>query len=435
MLSNRKFIVVLFAVTIVVLLAGVGQLFRLRFAAGDVYPPYSSLRADPMGTKAFHDSLKELSGLKVERWYKESKDLPPGAGAGLFFFGLAQSDVRWIPSNEAEDLNQFMRDGGSMILTLKAVTNGRETPEDKARRERREKKEAEKESEEKSKSAPSGDQPKKDGDGDGKKKRSGEKKEKPVRVELSKLWGVQVVLSSLQEEPTGRWIPEDAQLQSGVVGALPLSLAWHSPLVFTNLTDDWKAVYKRGTDPVWIEKNIGKGKMVLISDSYPFSNEALQKHRDAAVLSHVIGASQRIYFDETHLGVGEDPGIASLIRRYRLEGVVFVFLLLGVLFIWRSVTSLVPPDMEIAGVEGNVVAGRDSGTGFVNLLRRGVPAGELLSVCLAEWRRYWGVGRGDREQKIAAVEAIIKSPPAGKGESPVVKYREISRLLRTKSGL
>ena len=42
---------------------GLVHLFRLRFAAGDVYPEYSSLRADPLGAMAFCESLERMPGL------------------------------------------------------------------------------------------------------------------------------------------------------------------------------------------------------------------------------------------------------------------------------------------------------------------------------------------------------------------------------------
>jgi len=33
------------------------RLFSLRYARGDSYPPYSTLRADPAGAKALADAL------------------------------------------------------------------------------------------------------------------------------------------------------------------------------------------------------------------------------------------------------------------------------------------------------------------------------------------------------------------------------------------
>ena len=38
------------------------NLFLLRFRAGDIYPPYSSLRSDPLGTKAL---VKALVGVAL----------------------------------------------------------------------------------------------------------------------------------------------------------------------------------------------------------------------------------------------------------------------------------------------------------------------------------------------------------------------------------
>ena len=42
-------------------------MFDLRFSTGEVYPYYSTLRSDPLGTKALYYSLQELPGLRVER--------------------------------------------------------------------------------------------------------------------------------------------------------------------------------------------------------------------------------------------------------------------------------------------------------------------------------------------------------------------------------
>jgi hypothetical protein len=50
-------------------LAGVIYLFDLQFAAGDVYPEYSSLRTDPSGARLIYDSLARLPGLSLGRNY------------------------------------------------------------------------------------------------------------------------------------------------------------------------------------------------------------------------------------------------------------------------------------------------------------------------------------------------------------------------------
>ena len=61
MLKKDKTLRWLLPALIVVFGAGVIRLFQLRFEAGDVYPPYSSYRADPLGTRALYQSLENLN--------------------------------------------------------------------------------------------------------------------------------------------------------------------------------------------------------------------------------------------------------------------------------------------------------------------------------------------------------------------------------------
>src|SRR4051794_19240725 len=87
---KRTLLVALLAIGLVVLLAaGITQLFSLRQQTGDVYPPYSTLRADPMGAKAFSEALAEMPGLHIERSFRE----PPrgqDAPATIFVAGVTK---------------------------------------------------------------------------------------------------------------------------------------------------------------------------------------------------------------------------------------------------------------------------------------------------------------------------------------------------------
>src|SRR5229473_4914133 len=77
-----------FAVLLVaVFLIGIVELFLLRFAAGDVYPPYSSLRADPSGTRALYESLEKIPGATVVRHLKPLSMLE-GAEGVVFYAGV-----------------------------------------------------------------------------------------------------------------------------------------------------------------------------------------------------------------------------------------------------------------------------------------------------------------------------------------------------------
>src|SRR4028118_812068 len=69
-----------FALLFVVLGAGfvyaLAHLFALRFETGDIYPPYSSWRAEPLGTKGLADALAELPNVKVQRNVERIPKLP-----------------------------------------------------------------------------------------------------------------------------------------------------------------------------------------------------------------------------------------------------------------------------------------------------------------------------------------------------------------------
>jgi len=66
--------------------AGVMYLFGVQFAAGDVYPEYSSLRSDPMGTKLLFESLARMPAVTVARNYLPLDVL--GESGAVFLIGL-----------------------------------------------------------------------------------------------------------------------------------------------------------------------------------------------------------------------------------------------------------------------------------------------------------------------------------------------------------
>jgi len=108
-----------------------------------------------------------------------------------------------------------------------------------------------------------------------------------------------------------------------------------------------------------------------------------------------------VVFDETHLGVTADPGIAALARRYGLAGAFFVLLLLAALWIWQRMALFVPPAEE----HPEVLLGYHPAAGLEALLRRSVPASELAETCVAEWRRT------ARPAEIARVERALAAAP------------------------
>src|ERR1041384_7220378 len=80
-------------------MAGVIYLFLLRFEAGDVYPPYSSLRADPLGTMAWFESLQKLPSLTVRRDMSSNSKLPEDKDTTYLHLAANELEWRWMESD------------------------------------------------------------------------------------------------------------------------------------------------------------------------------------------------------------------------------------------------------------------------------------------------------------------------------------------------
>src|SRR5437867_3874021 len=97
---------------------GLIRLFDLRFQAGDVYPPYSSLRADPLGAKALYESFDHL--LRVERNFKPLPKLQSGSETAFFMLALEPRQLRINPA-ELKELERYVLTGGRLVLSFLPV--------------------------------------------------------------------------------------------------------------------------------------------------------------------------------------------------------------------------------------------------------------------------------------------------------------------------
>ena len=179
-----------------------------------------------------------------------------------------------------------------------------------------------------------------------------------------------------------------------------------------------------------IERTKGAGTFVLASDSWFVSNEALRKDRQAGVLAWFVGTNPNLVFDESHFGIVEQPGIAGLMRKYRLHGFAAGLSLLAGLFIWRNALSLVPPYPQ--ETREPYVLCKETAAGFVNLLRRNVAAHEILSVCFEEWTKSLVQGKVHAIARVDKAQAVLEAESArpAREQDPVGTYREICRVLK-----
>jgi len=397
MLNRRAILFITLAALAAVFVWGVVHLFALRFAGGDVYPEYSSLRADPFGTKIYFESLKGASEAHVRRNFRAPQHLPDGRDATLFVFGLPWDELE-SDEQEYRKLDGFVRNGGRLVVTLYPqlamprfwgrilATNN---PAFK-----------------------------------------GKTKDELGRtvIDLTEKWGCRLDFHEVKRgsDRTLQPVPVTALLPQ----QMPPSISWHSALIFTNLSFDWKVIYARGTDPVMIERQLGSGTIVFATDSYFASNEALQKEREPKLLAWLAGANRDIIFDEAHLGVHETTGIAGLARRYNLHGGIFALVVLAALFVWKNSLSFVPSPENAAAAEE--VRGRESAAGFVNLLRRSISSEQLLQTCLTEWHKSRALDRRASPRKREKVRAAVESFNTSAQPNPIETYKTISSILNEK---
>jgi hypothetical protein len=397
----------------VVFAGGLGWLFRLRLDHGDLFPEYSTLRADPLGTRAIFEALQELPGLKVERSLQPMHKLTESPARTLVFAGMDRNRWDAFSVKEANALEAAARAGSRLVIVFKAERASRDGVED-AREDLKKRKEAKAKKEAKKKA-----QEKKDAETPREKEtrspRNDEDKELALKfqpADWTRRLGFELRERLILDHDEGAVRKADAPVE------LEAKIPWKSDLYFkATHGSDWRVLYTRGFSPVLMEMSLGRGSVVVATDTFFLSNEAMQKARETALLSWLVGGNARVVFNESHLGVQEDVGIARLARRYGLAGAFFVLLLLTALFVWQRVALFVPPALESA----ETALSYHPSAGLEALLRRALPANKLAQTCVNEWLRTSRAGEADK----ARVQAAGQS-----GKTPAETYNAIVRALK-----
>jgi len=378
---------------LIAFLAGLVKLFHLRFEAGDVYPEYSSLRSDPLGAKALHESLENL--VDVQRNYRQLTALDSYDKAAVLFLGVPPGELE-CEAAAFKAIEAFVRGGGRLVIAL----------------------------------LPSYDQPPTGPRGPRPPAAAQSDPDATPPVSLTNAWNFTVAYSAVSRDIRGVYKPARATLRSEwETNELPENIDIHTARFFDNSDGYWDVAYERqGNRAVVMERKVGSGTIVLAADSYYFSNEALLKNRQPELLSWFIGQNQKVVFDETHLGVTESPGVAALARKYRLHGLFAGLLLLAALFVWKNSSSLIPRDFrdELSDAS-EVVVGRDAAAGFVNIMRRNIRRQDLLGLCLDEWKQT--CSQQVTRTRLEAIQRIIDEDNARDEHDPVRVYRAISQTL------
>ncbi|MEM7700071.1 MAG: DUF4350 domain-containing protein [Verrucomicrobiota bacterium] len=422
---NRRFFAVgvLLLLGVILIAAFVGVL-RGRLIDGRVYPHYASFRADPLGTRALYETLERLPEFEVRR------NLVPlarvddlGENDAFLILGYPRDEmVGWrIP--EDSGLFKSVEAGARLVITV----NPQFVPERFAPVKTKEEKtwaERRRDLIEKQRRAFRNEE-------DDPEESTAEESEAilealEVGPRLLSFLGFQIADPRDFKRPEGGWTTESKQ--QGEQAPTP---RWRSQFRFEALADEWETVLEIEGEPVVMERAFGKGLIVLASDTYFVSNEAMHLDPSPEFCLWLLGDKSRVVFDETVHGSVEQGGAMKLIRRYRLHGVFVGVILWVILWAWRSGSSLAPrsEDLDRGLIGASAVSGETSETGFLRLLRRSVPRKRLLETCLSTWRD--GEHRQIPTGKLAKINEILGRHQHAPDRFGIVQaYREIAAALR-----
>jgi hypothetical protein len=340
---------------------GAEQVAVMPLETGEVYPLYSTLRADPLGAMALYQSLAALPELNVSRLYKRRSVLD--AGAALLVLGVDagawnQTAENKIDADTIDGYEHLIQKGGRLLIAFLPARAPNEFSGSFA-----------------------------------------------TSVIVRAKWDLGLAYHKRHGEDV-------------TLAAIPRRSA-----LYFDPGPEWSILAQRDGAAVAVERTLAGGTLVLVSESYPLSNEGLRESRDAASIARLIGPARRIVFDENHFGVAEEGSVVGLLRKYRLQGALAILLVVVALFVWRSASSFLPP-REGFKEQQRVIPGRDSQEGLTSLLRRSVPEPQLLDACHREWMRSTPSTR-----QAQLVEAEIAR---WRGRPPVDAYRAACQVLTEK---
>ena len=376
--------------------SGAIRLFSLQYAKGDEYPAFSSLRTDPQGIKALADSLASLPNISVKRNFRPLIRLQPTSPITLVYAGL--DPLTTWDGDELREFNRLLSLGSRAVFTFAPEDSSETAPEKVAP----------------TKTPPIPPAPPTDSPPNS-----------PLSFDsVAKTWGFQfATFPHSKKSPSLLAKPPDS------ASPLEPQIPWHSLLYFKNLSPEWTVLYRANRQPVVIERSLNSGSVILASDSFFLSNQALREGHHSQLLARIFNGPPKIIFDEDHLGITDQPGVASLIRNYGLTTTIGALLVLTLLFVWKQSTHFIPPRHDLSQLNHRV-DGKDTTAGFAQLLRRTIKPNDLLPVAFAEWRKS-GI---HRPAELAQAEEILQSDQSQspRQRQPVSTYQSIAHSLSRK---
>lgn len=406
----------LLGAVLVLFATGVTMLVNLGLDSGSAYPPFSSLRSDPQGSRALVDTYAAV-GYEVRRNYLDYSKLSLPPGSTIFLLG-ATNGVFDRPA-EIDALLDEVSLGARLVLACDAENwrNWELVP------------------------PPVGDAAEAEpATGDEDAAQDSEPADEPADADASTAPAPypEFQTSSLLDRLGLRLEGADdgranklAERAKVAPAELPRQLPFRTEMRLVDESGKWTPLYEMRGRPVLSRRPWGRGEVLVVSESNLFSNEALRYRLQPDWLLWLAGKGGTLVFDETIHGAYESPGIGGLLRRYRLSGVFAGGLILALLFVWRNGTTLLP---RSAAARREVVEGRSNESGFVSLLRRTLPRARLARIALEAWLQspaFRSLPARRAAELRAQAEGIVTAADGAKPQ-PVHTFQRLCELIQTK---
>lgn len=337
-------------------IAGLCYLYYCIEERGKVYPQYSSLRADAVGTEAWYETLNQ-AGLDVSRNYQTMPNLlklnPSFAGKTFFVLGVDYNlkacfeNGDWQKMMQTHGANYYSDEnwttpakfGGRVVATLRPgkfdqliISSTDEVITD------------------------------------------------AEKMKISCAAGHFEFTKFTEKD----W-PADQNFNYAT-NKKNVRVKWFASRYFSKFDKTFKPILWVKGKPVALKKKVestkksGKpGQLILIADSYFISNQGLKEEPAPAFLSYLIGKNKTVIIDETHLEVSGITGIMLLIKRYNMQYCLWAILIIGIVFVWKSRSSLLPPDRQlIEKLQQNIIVGESSAVSMNNLITRSMNPKDIV---------------------------------------------------------
>jgi len=368
---NKSSLRTALAALLLLLLFGVAiKVFSIRFESGSLYPPYSTRRADPVGTKALYETIHQLFPDSTHREEDPVRfeQTVLGPSSLMFLIGVSTSSFASGTLNW-DELHTKLSSGATVVIAT------RPTKKNKFAQNPSTQEETENDTDEEAAS------------------------DEETTREIAELESTEANHLSLQEFLLDSGVSiktfEKGRIQNVETHLLatPLLPDFHSPLALKSINyldldqaELWTTLYAIDETPVVASKSVGSGTLIISADSYPFTNEGLLNNSNSEFFAWLLKEKESIRFIELHLGVTRSKGLIFLAREHGFESTLILALLAAIAFIWSSSFSPSPKiEIEPFDLLADSSKGKTSNTGLQNLLRDAYEENAIAQAAYLQW--------------------------------------------------